>query len=53
MGGRETALEARAKHGAEQVKDGAEGLASRAGEVGREVQEKSGNVVEKVKGKMS
>ena len=53
MGGRETALEAKAKDGAQQVKEGVEGLATRAGEVGTEVKERSGNVVEKVKGKMS
>ena len=53
MGGREASLEAQAKAGVADAKAGAEGMAVKAENLAADAKAKGGQVVEKVKGKLS
>lgn len=53
MGGREASLDAKAKAGISDVKAEAEGIAARAETLAADAKAKTGQVVEKVKGKLS
>ncbi len=53
MGGREASLEAQAKSGAAHAKAQAEGVAARAETLAADAKAKGGQIVEKVKGKLS
>lgn len=53
MGGREASLEAQAKSGISDAKAQAEGVAAQAETLAADAKAKGGQVVEKVKGKLS
>jgi hypothetical protein len=53
MGGHESALELKAKSGISEANAEAEGMAARAETLAADAKAKSGQVVEKIKGKLS
>jgi hypothetical protein len=53
MGGHETSLEAQAKSAVSEAKEGAQSIAAQAETVAADAKAKGGEVVEKIKGKLS
>jgi len=53
MGGREASLEAQAKSAISDAKEGAQSIAAQAETVAADAKAKGGEVIEKIKGKLS